>query len=76
MESLTTKLTFGDFTANLYSKKLTPLMNDLVNRAMNADWRFLFCQVEKDFEIYAAYLIRSFVELVVGQVAIQDFYLC
>lgn len=74
VKSLEIKFLNEHFSTDLYSKKLSPLTNDLVNRVLNADWRCLIKELQTDMENYAACLIRSIVELIVDKISIQDFF--
>lgn len=74
VESLRIKFLNEHFSTTLHSKSLSLLTNDLVNRAMNADWRRLMKEIELDLENYGANLIRSIVELIVDKIAFQHFF--
>lgn len=76
VESLKIKFLNENLMMDLHSKSLSLLTNGLVDRAMNADWRCVMKEIERDFEIFGAKLIRSIVELIVDQVAFQHIFIC
>lgn len=73
VENVKAKFEIGYFSMRMHSKLLNPIINDLINKVMNTQWRGIYKEVRCEFEEYVGKIIQSIVSLIVEKVSIQDF---
>lgn len=59
--------------SHMHSKHLSPIINGLINKIMNTQWRGIYKEIRCEFEEYVGEIIQSIVSLIAEKVAIQDF---
>lgn len=59
---------------NLKCKNLYGWINDELNKVLNANWEILKAELDNSLDIYIGDIIKSILQPILNEVAVQDFF--
>lgn len=74
VKAVSAKCEFGNISTRLHSELHSPIINDLMSKAINTKWRSLYEKVQSEFEAYVGAIIQSIISMITDNVAAQDFF--
>lgn len=74
VKAVNAKLNIRSLITHLHSKSLSPIINGLINKAINTKWRSIHEDVQARLEEYMGKIMQSIISSLVDMTAPQDLF--
>lgn len=72
VKSVHLHLEVSNLSMDFKSKSLSPIINNIANKVLNANWKLLKAEIDNDLERYIGDVIKSIIVPITDKIAIQD----